>query len=271
LVPGVNDIATTHPDIADLLWDKDDGTKYQAGTKKRANFRCPCCGNKINVIICNVVNQGLFCRQCGDGISYPNKFVYNFIKQISDMYKYNDEPFEFTPEKTFLWSANVKHENEALSGKKIYDMFIDTHNIIIENHGDYHYVGGFEEINGARSLKEVQENDAIKHDLALLNGIKDEDYIVLNCLMSNMEYIKNSIMSSRLPDVLNFNEDDIDWFQCDRFATSSRVYEACKYWNDGIKNCKDIALLMKMHPDTIKRYIRKGRELNIVTEENTTK
>ena len=266
LVPGVNDIATTRPDIADLLWDQDDGTKYQAGTKKRVDFRCPYCGNKINAIICNVAHQGLFCRQCDDGLSYPNKFVYNFIKQLSDNHLHDGRAFVFTPEKTFPWSMNIEHENKILSGKKIYDIFIDTHNIIIENHGDYHYVVGFEGLNGSRTLKEVQENDILKRDLALLNGITENHYVVLNCSVSSMEYIKNSIMSSSLPMLLDFTEDDIDWFKCDKFATSSRVYDACCYWNNGVHNYAEIALLMKMHPDTIKRYIHKGRELNIIND-----
>ena len=116
------------------------------------------------------------------------------------------------------------------------------------------------------SLKEVQENDVIKQNLAIANGIEEERYIVLDCYRSDMQYIKKSIMSSNLPVLLNFTEYDIDWSQCDEFATSSRVCEACCYWNQCINNYKEIADMMHMHKGTIQRYIRKGRELNLITD-----
>jgi hypothetical protein len=178
----------------------------------------------------------------------------------------NGNVIEFTPEKKFVWSINFQHENKMLSGKKIYDIFIDTHNIIIENHGDYHYVNGFTRIESARSLEEVQENDLIKHNLAISNGIEEQNYVVLDCYKSEMQYIKNSIMSSNLPTLLNFTEDDIDWQKCDEFATSSRIYEACCHWNNGLQSYREIASLMKMHHETIKRYIKKGRKLNIIKD-----
>ena len=81
-----------------------------------------------------------------------------------------------------------------------------------------------------------------------------------------MKYIKKSIMSSNLPQLLNFSENDIDWNKCDEFATSSRVYEACCYWNDGIHDYKEIAAIMHMHKGTINRYILKGRELNLIKD-----
>ena len=79
-----------------------------------------------------------------------------------------------------------------------------------------------------------------------------------------MVYIKNSIMNSNLPVLLNFDDSKINWKECDRFATSSRVYEACLHWNNGIKNYKDISVIMKMSKDTIRKYIKRGIELGIV-------
>lgn len=261
---GYNDIATTNPNMAKLFYSTDDALKYTEHSNKYINFRCPRCGNKIYAMIQTVVRYGFSCKKCGDGISYPNKFVYNFIEQMSVLYQTRGEQFKFDPEKIFSWSLNFKHINQKLSGKKIYDMFIGTHNIIIENHGEYHYKDAFYNVSGARSFEEVQMNDVIKRELALSNGIKQDNYIELDCCKSDMAYIKNSIMSSNLPKLLNFTENDIDWNQCNEFATSSRVYEACCYWNDGIKDYKEIALIMKMHHDTIKRYIRKGHDLNII-------
>lgn len=266
VLAGYNDIATTNPHMANLFYNIEDASKYTEHANGYADFRCPRCGNKIHSLISWVSYDGLSCKKCGDGVSYPNKFVYNFIEQLSTLHQARGRRFEFTPEKKFQWSMNVEHENQRLAGKKIYDMFIDTYNIIIENHGDYHYARGFNGIKSAYSLEEVQANDIIKQSLAISNGIQESHYIILNCYKSDMEYIKNSIMSSGLPMLLDFTEDDIDWNKCNEFATSSRVYEACCYWNDGIKDYRMIASLMKMHHGTIARYIRKGRELNIIKE-----
>lgn len=270
VLTGYNDIATTNPNMAKLFYNIDDASKYTEHANQHADFRCPRCGNKIHALISWVSYDGLSCKKCGDGISYPNKFVYNFMEQLVFLCGSNGNALEFTPEKKFPWSINFQHENKMLAGKKIYDIFIDTHNIIIENHGDYHYVNGFARIKSARSFEEVQENDLIKHNLAISNGIEEQNYVVLDCYKSEMQYIKNSIMSSNLPTLLNFTEDDIDWQKCDEFATSSRVYEACCHWNNGLQSYREIASLMKMHHGTIARYIRKGRELNII-KENTTK
>lgn len=267
---GYNDIATTNPDMAKLFYNESDALKYMEHSNKYADFKCPRCGNKIHALINYVSSNGLSCKKCGDGISYPNKFIYNFVEQLSTMYHSNGQPFEFTSEKKFSWSLNVKHKNHKLAGKKIYDMFINTHNILIENQGEYHYKDSFYNVRDARSFEEVKMNDYIKKELALSNGIEEESYIILDCRKSDMMYIKSSIMSSNLPKLLNFVEDDIDWNKCDEFATSSRVYEACCYWNNGVRDYKEIASHMKMHHCTIKRYIQKGCELNIIIE-NTTK
>ena len=253
---GYNDIGTTSPDIASLFLNPDDKNKYIEHSNKYTYFKCPRCGNIIYARITDVSYHGLSCKKCGDGISYPNKFIS----------KLDNKNFKFKPEKKFNWSINYKHENKKLSGNKIYDMYIQDYNIIIENHGDYHYNNRFEHIKGARTFEEVQENDTIKMNLALSNGIAKDHYIILDCYKSEMNYIKNSIMSSNLPQLLNFTEDQIDWNECNRFATSSRIYEACNYWNSGIKDYKDIASIMKMHKDTIKRYIKKGKELDIIKE-----
>ena len=103
-------------------------------------------------------------------------------------------------------------------------------------------------------------------NLALSNGIAKDHYIILDCSKSETNYIKNSIMSSNLPKLLDFTEDQIDWNECNRFATSSRIYEACNYWNSGTKDCDDIASIMKMHKATIRKYIKKGKELDIIKE-----
>lgn len=263
---GVNDIATTNPEIAKLFYDINDTIKYTAYSGKHVYFKCPRCGCKIKACISNVTQRGLSCSKCGDGISYPNKFVYNFMEQISNLYNSKEMPLEFTPEKNFPWSTNFEHENKKLAGKKTYDMYVDTYNIIIENQGNCHYQDCFSYLGDTRSLTEIKENDAIKKHLAISNGIEESHYIVLDCYKSDMLYIKQSIMSSNLPMLLNFTEYDIDWELCDKFATSSRIFEVCALWNDGLHSIKDIAVQTKLSRVTVHKYLHRGEELGILQD-----
>lgn len=261
ILRGHNDIATVRPDIVDLLWNHDDAYVYGANSHKKIDFKCTRCGEKINSRIDNVCNQGLCCKKCSDGLSYPSKFVYNFLQQLvsSDV---------LYTEKSFEWSQDILHANSKISGNKKYDFYISYSSpIIIEAHGSQHFYDSFVRIgNNARSCEEEQENDRIKMNIAIQNGIASDCYIQLDCKESNIKYIKNSIMSSNLPYLLNFTEDQIDWVECDRFAISSRVYEACALWNNGMHTIKDIANKMKLHRDTIRSYLRRGEELGIVQD-----
>ena len=154
VLAGYNDIATTNPDIASLFLNQSDTYKYSEHSNKQVYFKCPRCGNIIYARIYSVSNCGLSCKKCGDGISYPNKFIYNFVEQLS---KLDNKNFNFKPETMFDWSMNYKNENRNLSGNKIYDMYIYDYDcdIIIENQGEYHYKENFASIKYNRTLEEV--------------------------------------------------------------------------------------------------------------------
>lgn len=275
VMPGVNDIATTNHSVAMLFYDISDANKYTEHSHKQVYFKCPRCGHKIKACIDNVVSRGLSCKKCADGISYPAKFVYNFLQQILSV-------DQFQTEKIFEWSKNILYMNDRLSGTKIYDFYImPPFSIIIEAHGQQHFIESLERMRSkARTLTEEQENDKIKMRLALNNNIISDRYVQLDCRYSNKEYIKNSIMCSHLPTLLHFTENQVDWNECDKFATSSRVFEACNLWNNGVRSTTTIGTQMKLGQTTILRYLRRGEELGIVQDppkhinrkkQNTTK
>ena len=263
---GVNDIATICPDIANLLWNLEDAYIYSPGSNKKVDFRCPRCGNKISAYIHIVSYYGLSCKMCGDGISYPEKFISNFLRQVSNLHIENIQLQNFETYKTFDWSKDILHQNPKLSGNKIYDFYIPLENkIIIEAHGIQHYeVGALHTHKNSRTLKEDQENDKLKMELAISNGIIPQNYIQLDCRYSTVEHIRNSIMLSNLPRLLNFTECDINWDECNRFATSSYVFEVCELWNRGEHTVKNISNRMKMCEKTIYNYLRRGFELGVL-------
>lgn len=260
ILTGYNDIATLRPDIADLLCDKNNAFLYGIFSRNKVDFYCPNCGAIINNSIENVCRQGLSCKKCSDGLSFPAKFVYNFLEQL-------DIKESFYTEKVFEWSKNIQHTNKNLCGEKRYDFYIPLNApIIIEAHGKQHYQPtGFHCCTKSKSFYDELENDKLKMELAINNNILASHYIQLDCQDSSMNYIKNSIMTTSLPKLLCFEEGDIDWDECNRFATSSRVYEACEMWNNSVLTRQEIANKMKMHRTTINRYIKKGKELGIVS------
>jgi predicted RNA-binding Zn-ribbon protein involved in translation (DUF1610 family) len=81
---GYNDIGTTNPYIASLFSNKEDAYNYVELSNQEIEFICPDCGSRSNQIIAKVVKGNrVLCPYCSDGISYPNKFIYNCLMQIS--------------------------------------------------------------------------------------------------------------------------------------------------------------------------------------------
>lgn len=205
-----------------------------SGTKIK--MICPYCGRKKMVRPNDFLRYGFGCI-CNDGISYPNKFIYNFLEQLDVSY---------FPEQRFDWSDS-----------KIYDFYIPSIQCIIEAHGCQHYIEGFY-CKGRRTIEEEQENDRYKRDIAIKNGIKN--YIVLDCRESNMEWIKDSIMSSGLPLLLNFNDENINWNQCEEFALSNISKYISTLWNNGMPLWQ-IEEKTKLCRHTITKYLKIATEL----------
>lgn len=132
--------------------------------------------------------HGFNCSNCSSKISYPNKFIYKFLKQLD---------VEFNTEQMFGWS-----------GKRRYDFYIPQLSCIIEAHGMQHYK------DTLWSTKEYQQNnDKFKEEIALSHGIKN--YIQIDCRKSNFKYIKQSILNNNQINNL-FDLSKINWREIDK-------------------------------------------------------
>jgi len=217
------------------------------GANKKLKWECLDCGNIFKRNWCNIQQGEISCSNCSDGISYPNKFIMSLFNQLNE---------EYIPEYSPDW-AYIEHNNSKLNGVKIYDFNLINKNEIWEVHGLQHY----EEHNwskyGGRTLKEEQENDRIKKELAEKNGFK---YIVVDARYSELEYIKNSILN--LPEIHKYDLSLIDWLKCHEFAMNSLVKEVCNLWCDGIKNTLEISKIIKLGRTTIIKYLKQGAKLD---------
>lgn len=233
VLKGYNDIWTTHPNIAKLLFDKNDGYKYTFSSQKKVKWKCPYCNNIIVKTVGEVYKKGLKCLNCSDGISYPEKFVRNLLS-ISNI--------DFICQKVFDWSD-----------KRKYDFYLPKQNMIIETHGQQHYVD--RKFFSNRTLYEEQKNNAYKEMIAKRNGISY--YCVLDCRKSNCQWIKKSIIQSDLLKICKINIDSINWDYIDFKSNNSLIHEVCELYNGGI-SIKEIPEILSISYSTCQNYLKIG-------------
>ena len=208
--------------------DEDTMKMYMPSSHQHINIKCPNCGT-VKELSIDKLCRGKFSCICDDGVSFPNKFVFAVISQI-----HKDVVTEFSP----IWAKQKK-----------YDIYLEKFNIIIENHGIQHY----EDISfWEKTLAEEQENDMFKETLARNNGIVN--YIVLDCRYSTYEWIKNSIMTSKLPQLLNFNKNDINWDYVYEYANKNLIKEIANLYKEDL-SAKEFAKMLNMKHTTVNKYL----------------
>lgn len=259
LVEGINDIPTIAPWMVKYFQGGYDEAKLYTkcgggniNNKERKIYPvCPDCGRIRNkkIGIDKIYQRHSISCTCGDGIKYPEKFVFSVLEQLGVEFEYH---------KIFDWSKNIQVENPKLCGNKEYDFYfkLNNKNFIIETHGKQHY-----QYTGlGRSVELEQENDEIKEKIAINNKIDKDNYIIINCKESNLDFIKLNIMNSNLSKI--FDLSTIDWNKVEEFAVSNLVKIACKYKKDNPKlSTTEIGIMMGLCRHTICSYLQRGNEL----------
>lgn len=254
VVKGINDISTTHPHLVQYFINIEDAYKYNHGSEVKVVVFCPNCRTKKDIMISNLCKRGFKCDLCNSNKSLGEVIMFNVLTQLN---------INFDNEITFDWSKNVQVDNPKLCGNKRYDFYLNNYNILIETHGMQHYEGGFERIKSNKKVKTVQEehdNDEIKKQLALENGIKPENYIVIDCRYSDFIYIRDNILNnSRLQELFDLNK--INWNECIDSLNTSIIKEISDMWNS-IKDINKVSTIFKMNRNTVREKLKIGRLLN---------
>ena len=92
VISGINDMATTNPELIPLLKNPDDAYRYKTNTNKKIYFICPICGNEIYKTGNEVSMHGLQCKYCSDGFSYAEKFMKSILNQLKVDYIHQYNP-----------------------------------------------------------------------------------------------------------------------------------------------------------------------------------
>jgi hypothetical protein len=235
LFPDISELIHSDPD-GKIIDDEIKGTIH-AYSDQRYYFKCKDCGEISDKCLSlhQVTNEGYSCKYCSDGISLPEKFVIQLLTYLN---------IRFSFHKSFKWSQN-----------KIYDFFIPHLKLIIEVHGIQHYE---ESPRGSRTLKEEQENDQLKMELALSNEC---NYVIIDCRKSSFKWLKENCIKelSHL-----FSLSDINWELIWENCQKSYVTESWALWNAG-HSISEIAKALNLNQATIRRYLNAGSAINKCT------
>lgn len=249
---GYNDLWTTRKDIAEYLTNPNDGYIYSEFSNKKVDLTCCKCGQHIGKkAISSICITGISCKSCGDGISYPNKFIYHLLKSLNE---------DFDCEVKFKWCRFSSYNNDAVTTYGLYDIVIESKKLIIEmdsglGHGNIVYSGSDSE------KEETIYRDKMKTILAEQNGYK---IIRINCKYFGRQdkfvACKNGIFNSELCNIYDFT--DVNWEEINKQCLDSFLIEACNLYNTGLTSGQ-IAKEMKLSQCTIIDYLHFGDKYNL--------
>lgn len=250
IVRGINDLWTLRPDIAKYLKNKEDGYKYTVNSNKRVEFICPQCGNEVGLkLISDVVKRGISCKACGDGISFPNKFMYNLLTKLKEC---------FQTEVVFDWCKFRSFDSNGYNFG-IYDFVIPKRKLIIEMDGGLGH-GKIIHNGSLISSEESLYRDIQKNKLAIENGY---NIIRVDCdYYGDSNFIrkcKNAVINT-LSSVFDFS--NIDWNEIAIMSLKSNIVKTAELFIDGY-TVEEIADEIKMSQFTIKNYLHRANDIKL--------
>ena len=83
----------------------------------------------------------------------------------------------------------------------------------------------------------------------------------MDCRKSNIDWIKNSIINSKLNNIFDLSK--INWNTCEEFSQKNIIKEVCNYWNNKDENdtTTTIGKIFNLSKITIIDYLKKGTKL----------
>ena len=232
-------ISETHPHLVDFFLDKNDAFVYTANSGFSTKFICPSCRTIKSQRIEDFITNGFSCNECGDGVSYPEKLLFNIFRQLKIDFLY--QITKSTP--GFEW----------INGRYRYDFYI-THNgqqFFIELDGRFHECDSV-----------CLDNDNYKDVMAYKHGIK---MIRIDCNYSSFKerfnFVKLNIQQSELSQIVPL--DLVNWEDAHKKALQSKVVTAAQLWENDNLCLSEIANIIGVSQNTIREYLKIGTKLNL--------
>lgn len=242
---GINDIKSVNPVIYECLKEKTNADKYTINSRTKVDFICPSCGQTIkNKTIDKVNRRGLKCK-CQDGNSLGEKYFYQVIKSVDEnveVEKYINGNFSYRYD--FYGNVNGKEWICEIQGKQHSEKSFETH--------------------GGRTLEEEIENDKLKREYALSQGI--DFYIQIDSKESGFNQLKDEILNSQLTCLYSFS--GVDWVDCYRKSLISDIINVSKLWNEGNK-VMEICSITELGKGTVRKHLTKANEIGLCKYDHT--
>ena len=245
---GVNNIPATAPWMVKYFQGGYEEAKlYMKCSRVNKYFKCPECGRikKRAMGIIALSTYGKISCTCGDGFSFPAKFTFEVLEQLSLKFE-----IEYNPK----WCKYIDFNdiNKIKTGR--YDFKLNNYPYILEVDGGWH--GKDNNLNG-QTKEESKYIDNEKDRLAKENGY---EVIRIDCDKSELEFIKQNILGSKLNEL--FDLSNIDWLKCEEFAVSNLCKVACDYKKDNPNvTCKEIAEIMQIGAGAVRGYLKEGTNI----------
>jgi len=246
---GYNDIVSTNNlwMIPYFIGGEDEAKQYTPQSGKKVNLQCPDCGHNKIYKISELFNKHSIACKCGDGISYPEKFMACVLDQLNIDY---------------IWHYQSDWLIDEYGSKRIFDFKIG--NLIIEIDGT---LGHGKKIH-ARSNMTIEESlriDEWKDEQANLNNFT---VIRISADKSEIIYLKTNIIKA-LND--KFDLSNIDWQLCGEYALKNIIKEICEYYElNKSKGTSELVKKFKISNGTIIRYLKSGSEIGWCTYDANT-
>lgn len=208
-------------------------------SNKKIEVCCPTCPSKQSIWIRDLTKKEFRCMSCSDGFSYPEKLTKNILDKLG---------ISYTTQYKFL---NSNHR---------YDFYLCDYNVIIETHGSQHYEEKGRK--GARTLKEEQENDRYKRELAIANGIKTDNYHEVDCRISTLDYCRKGLVEV-LSKYIEVDLTEEEWKELDIRSQASNFIKVIEEFNSGVTQTSLIAKKYSLDMTTVQKYLNKGTKMGL--------
>lgn len=221
----------------------EEAKQYSHGSKKSILTKCPVCGRirKKPIAIKTLYRTHSIGCPCGDGISYPNKFMFAVSEQLSAL----GEIRSFTREYRPSWAEGRK-----------YDFLIELkteNHIIVEMDGDFHSEKSRDK---SVTIEKQKEIDKKKDRMALEHGLS-----VIRIPATVHDNIKENILC-KLSGLLNL--DEVNWNEVYSFAHSDLVKTVCIYYSECQPlSIKELAGIFHISESTALTYVKKGEKIRL--------
>ena len=229
-----NNLGVKHPNLVKYFKNQQDAFENLPYSRKKVILVCPNCGTEKISCCADLTNNGMTCPVCGDGVSFPNKFVRIVFKKMN---------VKFYSEWSSDWCKKFK-----------YDIMIEP-NLLLEIDGEQHY-------NNKKSWRTNVEQDKIDTEKTKLAEENGYVLIRIKADKSDGKYIFENLTSNVfLRQIFDFSK--IDYLECEKEAQKSLLVVVCQYYNKEKKNIKEIAEEFKLSRSTVSKYLSKGKQLGI--------